>query len=130
MKPQELRIGNEVEWDDDSHEQVKVLSISYIMDDDGEITNYFINGGLIDDFLPIIPITPEWLEEKGFEKEGDQWIKRHTPEWMNIAIYDGSWVCSIFGSDTDWAYPCLNELVTQYRHQLQNLYFALTGKEL
>jgi len=78
MKTNELRIGNWVEWEDDSHEQVQVLSLSYIMDSERkEITNYFINGGLIDDFLPI-PLTEEWLLKFGFTKEdkAELWVHK------------------------------------------------------
>lgn len=120
MKPQELRIGNEVEWDDDSREQVKVLSISYIMEDDGEITNYFINGGLIDDFLPI-PITPEWLDGRGL-----RYLQNACWELGSYRIYNVSgdrprFRITIAGHEI---------VVVSYVHQLQNLYFDLTGKEL
>lgn len=54
IKPQELRIGNWIEWDDDSHEQFQVESIKF------QKPNFFVNGGLLDDMLPI-PLSEEWL---------------------------------------------------------------------
>ncbi len=75
-------------------------------------------------FDPIL-LTPEWLERFGFEKRNS-----NKNEW---SLSDGS-VDYIFDNDSkDFGF----EIEMQYKgtgikyiHQLQNLYFALTGEEL
>lgn len=87
----------------------------------------------LNDIIPI-PITEEWLLKLGFEKiEGDEWkvfipsnncetsievnLKdKNNPEINIWTAVDGDWSCI----KTD----------NKFVHQLQNLYFALTGKEL
>lgn len=59
------------------------------------------------DLLKPIPLTEEWLKKLGFEKDGE------VPKIIIIDDYQ--------------IYP--NAKVA-YVHQIQNLYFALTGEEL
>lgn len=76
-----------------------------------------------------IPITEEWLIKLGFEKPVISWIcnfsfcsnKFLLTEWDNDK---GSWIISLNKNN--------GVLIdkAKYIHQLQNLYFALTGKEL
>ena len=116
MKPTELRIGNWIEWDDDSHEQFKVETIDY------SEPNYFVNGGLLDDMLPI-PLTEEWLLKFGAVKTFDNW--QFTISVGAITLH--------FRRNNEW-YSELGGIYLgskiKYVHQLQNLYFALTGNEL
>jgi hypothetical protein len=74
------------------------------------------------DYIQPIPITPEILEKAGFEVSIDEY-----------EIFD--YVYLIHGMDKRFylwfgigEYP--TETFIQYVHQLQNLYFALTGEEL
>ena len=71
------------------------------------------------DYMPI-PLTPEILEGAGF-KNGDKRLSRQ----MVLAWSFGKefWVENNDG-DT------ILEIKCEYLHQLQNLYFALTGEEL
>jgi hypothetical protein len=71
------------------------------------------------DFEPI-PLTEEWLLKFGFE-------------WKNHGLHKDNWVIRQFGGD--WTIFLSNEkynfdIKLCYVHQLQNLYFALTGEEL
>jgi hypothetical protein len=68
-------------------------------------------------YIEPIPITEEWLLRFGFEKTSLHYFKKD----------------SVILSFEDYFYECFlgNKLVIiNHIHQLQNLYFALTGKEL
>jgi len=69
-----------------------------------------------------IPLTPEILEKCGFKKsENEKFFKRDF--YILVIDEDGSYA---FGTDTYDGY--FTDI--KYLHQLQNLYFALTGEEL
>jgi hypothetical protein len=75
-----------------------------------------------ENFEPI-PLTEEWLFKFGFEKNENGLFK----------LFNESEVPILLNEDLDgWTCDGINFSVngTQYVHQLQNLYFALTGKEL
>ena len=74
----------------------------------------------LDDISPI-PITEEWLLKFGFEKNL-YWRK----DWLQIQQSENEF--SIYISD-DYMGQEYGEPF-KYVHQLQNLYFALTGAEL
>lgn len=116
MKANELRIGNFVQS----------------LKEDGSLRMYYnvvklqengtINSGIIN-YLPI-PIDEFWLIKFGFVKNltGNWFILEN--KFTNISLnLDG--VCDI-GSNEEYTLP----YKIQHVHQLQNLYFALTGEEL
>lgn len=118
VKANELRLGNYVDY------YCEVLDrwtnskvIDYIDRGTDTDTSYYIEG---------IPLTEEWLLKFGsIERKGlHPWysLKINTLEFqydntdpINIQLVIGDYVISI---------PC------KYVHQLQNIYFALTGEEL
>ena len=111
MKATELRIGNWVLEDDT--QQVGQVDLVII-----EIIERELNHT----YKPI-PLTEEWLERMGFEKDDGIWEHK---ELM--------WSCEISGDDDSFNFkrlgldlPCIGIFSV---HQLQNLYFALTGEEL
>ena len=67
-----------------------------------------------------IPLTEEWLLKFGFEKNknSDLYFRLNNYEYF------------IENGIIDNGYSRMNEISVKYVHQLQNLYFALTGKEL
>ena len=73
-----------------------------------------------------IPITEEWLVRFGFERVNQQYphkkIYRLNKFYIKFDIKDSFFYWAVYGANTDYTI----ELV----HQLQNLYFALTGEEL
>jgi hypothetical protein len=74
--------------------------------------------------LPYSPIslTPEWLDRCGFKDEGKSvYAKDH----FKIGVSDQGGANWVFYFDRH-----LNLRSLHYLHQLQNLYFALTGEEL
>lgn len=101
MKTNDLRIGNLV-----------------LNDDDGGVCKLFnIHEGYIN-HKPI-PLTEEWLLKFGFKSIQDGWY-----EYSNSNI-TFSW--NIYDRQLRFLGEPFN---IQYVHQLQNLYFALTGEEL
>jgi len=130
MKSQELRIGNYI-YNDDS-EITEVFGISgrdQIYDLDDNI--YFSS-----EFKPI-PLTEQWLKDFGLSKGTSRWIifdgdsyPKTTLKLAHLDSYYGSyhpkelWQIMENGDDYTIGEPF------KYVHQLQNLYFALTGKEL
>lgn len=77
-----------------------------------------------------IPLTPEWLERLGIEYKDDN--PKQKP-W-----YEGDILFTIAGHEFSnsgkngvYSYGLNNgKMVYQFVHELQNLYFALTGEEL
>ena len=109
IDPKELRIGNLVRKNEFRHE------ISWIdfhcLHSEPQSPQY----------NPIL-ITPEWLERLGFEKIN------HISEGV---IYKKEWLrlndkCMVI----DWRSGGIDCRLIKSIHQLQNLYFALTGTEL
>jgi hypothetical protein len=122
MKAIELRIGNYVKFDNHEDEYYKVsgCDISELSDE------------LIDLNASPIPLTEEWLLKFGFI--------RHHYDYANDVIYIKNIADNeIDNAEFEWGvYP--NELGSgiqiknrkslKYVHEIQNLYFALTGEEL
>ena len=118
MEASELRIGN---W-------VRLVS----KDKDFEITSgYEIDLGTEScDFEPI-PLTEEWLERFGFKEFID--FGSHTGHYDKLPLCGFSYsintkkvmVMHKGNGISHWI-----DLKVEYVHQLQNLYFALTGEEL
>lgn len=116
MKIGELRIGNIVSEElvtySGRKEQQIIVSIR-------DISHY-------DNFKPI-PLTEEWLIKFGFEEElfGDL----HTSDFSKGSIS----MLYVTGNTGIWQLrfekKC-NQTFIKYVHQLQNLYYALTGEEL
>ena len=118
MKATELRIGNWV-YETEFIGAEKVWSIETELVD-GEQS---INDCPISTIKPI-HLTEEWLKKFGFEND----LSQDTPEYR----LTNKWVCKSFVIYTDWVGEQLiyENTSIRYVHQLQNLYFALTGEEL
>lgn len=110
MEAKELRIGNYV------LEKGRLVRIH-----DGFGIDHAHN------FEPI-PLTPEWLERLGFNDmadNGEQWAVNGANDDFCLLFTGNEFVYEF--ENYQWQ---INNLVVEYVHQLQNLYFALTGKEL
>ena len=124
MKANELRIGNLVYgivYNDETDEETHVLCKVLILDSVGE-TDYPIwvesdSGHEFFDRFEPIPLTEEWLLKFGFEKTKYGFVKMTEIAclriWEEDVTYSGTLIENI-----------------EHVHQLQNLYFALTGEEL
>ena len=125
MKAKELRIGNFVNYIEKIYvgqkdKVVKIIAITenYLKDD----TNKNTIIGEVEAYKPI-PLTEEWFLKFGFVKDKDGLFK----------LFEYSEVPILFSKDLDcWTCDGINFSVNNLNHvhQLQNLYFALTGEEL
>jgi len=115
MKVNELRIGNYVYFHGDVEEINMVDGFGVIGREEQPLCS-------IDEFEPI-PLTEEWLLKFGFEKADEIYFIEFGVYSMTIKEYEkGKY---ILNPETHFNYVDI-----EYVHQLQNLYFALTGKEL
>lgn len=118
MKAQELRIGN---WVDRDGKLYRILS------------GYGLLTGAVAKYKPI-PLTPEILEKCGFEKREQgvcncYYIPNSTIS-MSYQI-ELVWLKDIInGKESGFPFYRNAFCTVKYLHQLQNLYFALTGEEL
>ena len=121
MKANELRIGNYIKF----HNTITKVEVFSIWDNLIQSDNFAERQ--LKDFEPIL-LTEEWLLKFGFSnREGfsyNEWFIGFNPithDWM----FD---ICWLVGHD----YPFYRNghFAIKYVHQLQNLYFALTGEEL
>lgn len=134
MEAKELRIGNYIRVKGETNNALLVRCL------DGKLirTNYLSLQSC--EFEPI-PLTEEWLVRFGFIKKCD--YEQQDWEWGKLSIlnsrrgvglynYTGDryldYWCITFREDVGCGWCDLNEI--EYVHQLQNLYFALTGEEL
>ena len=87
-----------------------------------DISDYYeIDNSSIMDVIEPIPLTEQWLIDLGFEKE------------YNNPLYD--WGSDILHlcydpDENNYYIPEMSDTIIDKVHQLQNLYFALTGKQL
>lgn len=116
----ELRLFNKVSWKGSIDDVIRIE-----LDTDGD--GYFVTvsdmfGGIayvnVKEIDPI-PLSPQWLERMGFTND---------PKGSNSYSKED---VKVFNFNEDGIYKLWNfNAEIQYVHQLQNLYFALTGKEL
>tara|TARA_R110000823_G_scaffold313967_1_gene442182 strand:- start:502 stop:918 length:417 start_codon:yes stop_codon:yes gene_type:complete len=131
MKETELRIGNLVQLDPSRNwypkKDIHIIEVENILldgvNDEGE---YNFTGVGYESIQPI-PLTEEWAQKFKCEiVDGDV-----NDEWggMKEYIFNDFYELSFFNSQV--YLHCFNMCEeVEYVHQLQNLYFALTGKEL
>jgi hypothetical protein len=137
MKVEELRIGNlingiyyEYENDEESEEIENETICKVVALDVADMCEYRIyveseeaDIEIFSEFKPI-PLTEEWLWNFGFEKT----------EWDNFnsfrrTIGNNDYAIILY-SDGNCEVGDIITCKIEYVHQLQNLYFALTGEEL
>ena len=127
MKATELRIGNYV-WDDYSGEMIVWAisnNINTPLSDIGlKKKTHLPSGGYKIKNIAPIPLTKQWLKDFGFVDKGTIFKKG----WFEL------WYSSYAENHQLRIYKVSNDIEKtiniKYVHQLQNLYFALTGKEL
>lgn len=116
MNIRELRIGNLVKYKDTSP-QIKVIEIEWY---------FFAEDHYIKNSTPI-PISEEWLIKLGFvyifEFDEYQYLGSTWFKIQHDNLIDGK-------RDYWFDRENLSSIRIKYVHQLQNLYFALTGEEL
>jgi len=123
MKATELRIGNYINY---SKENV-IVTIG-----DLAVLQQRENDKLATPYEPI-PLTEEWLLKFGFKQQNEFYVisddLSHYVELLNVRDEWYPWIIELpelsHESEQKVCIPYI-----QYVHQLQNLYFALTGEEL
>jgi hypothetical protein len=121
MEASELRIGNLVYVSDNEtniiFKEITPINIHNLM----HLTGW--DKSPIDIEFEPIPLTEEWLIKFGFTEEYRS--KMHSTFYTeNLSYY--FW----YENKRQYASFKGTDIVCQYVHQLQNLYFALTGEEL
>lgn len=131
----EYRIGNLI-FDEDCepyHFEIEEIR-KYV---GHELWAYYRNGSIKTKDPTPIPLTEEWLLKMGFKKEPMEYSK-------NIDLFGGGKKLSFSGDylylvDSEKKNTIPTDVITVwnkdvmkqfYVHQLQNLYFSLTGEEL
>ena len=115
VQANELRIGNYISYKNERWIKVGYHEIRYaVLYPD---TSYYP-----------IPLTFEILEKAGFRNISDLSTNMYTSFWNDIVGQISGYHNGYFFKDS----VCndINVLPINYVHQLQNLYFALTGEEL
>lgn len=121
MKASSLRIGNLLMGSGDTP-----LIVTRIFNEDkvgtGKGDPYTVSGE--SPCLLPIPLTEDWLLKFGFEEK---------PKYSHPKYWKGNYFCNLNGefytNNESYEGETLSTNI-KYVHQLQNLYFALTGEEL
>lgn len=134
IKPEELRIGNYIlgiiEDDDDHVEEsiCRVISLDKIPMSDYHIWVESCSG--IDapeyyDFFIGIPLTEQWLLDFGFDRTMSDYEESEAYDYYLSSIY-----FDMANQSTKINGKHILSFIPEHVHQLQNLYFALTGDDL
>lgn len=128
MKANELRIGNLIQTKEykSARRIICFYGSSDVLVDSGYVTfptddesEYSLNE------LEPIPLTEEWLLKFGFEKINETDWQSPSSCYRWDTAREGMQFLTL---DDEWLFFSNGEV--EYVHQLQNLYFALTGEEL
>jgi hypothetical protein len=124
MEARELRIGNWINTIE-GHTQIKAMS------EEGLMATSIMDGGDLLGWAEPIPLTEEWLLKFGFKEDKYKWFNKtyDSQEEVGLLSYNMSSMRTAI-SYVDSEDSGFVGFKLKYVHQLQNLYFALTGKEL
>jgi len=135
IQANELRIGNMVYESfsfNPTLEDLEIVTIHKIDSLNGIYSDIHDNLGDFDSLYPI-PLTPEIIQMCGFKLDEHYKTYFVTDEQNN----DWSIVVNSFEESKGYLFQnsksdasCYSVAYVKYLHQLQNLYFALTGEEL
>lgn len=136
MNSRELRVGNYVEWEDDSKDVVIIKGIVKPK----KLGIWFVDikypnkkkkySASINEFKGI-ELTEEWMLKFGFEySENDNFYCLNIHGKPDLRIRDYTSINSGFKVGYWWNYKQFRYITDiKHVHQLQNLYFALTNEE-
>jgi len=147
MKATELRIGNKVLNDNVENTVVAIASANLNIVGLETMQGNLINAGI--DRIKPIPLTEEWLLEFGCGKKEINDYYKETDDFGILFYHEinfnGGWFTLGINSDNEYylcdsgydlddkdsmaSFACGLPSI-KYVHQLQNLFFALTGEEL
>lgn len=131
MKIEELRIGNLITdvWAAGQPFPVSMISNTY------PVVKYGIDLSSNIDNVVGIPLTEEWLLNFGASKANYNTFgikfSKYSLHTLYVTITKSDNIATIGDSFTGKEHLCVFTMpLVNYVHQLQNLYFALTGEEL
>lgn len=132
----ELRIGNWVQYKDGDVSVIEAMPSKDVVCISG-LTDSSINGIYELRFLQPIKLTEEWLIKFGFEKDENEFtlpkFKGFIKSYYDICVRCSKDFCDLVLTENlgnNETYSIILPQKLKYIHQLQNLYFALTGLEL
>jgi agmatine/peptidylarginine deiminase len=123
LSANELRIGNLV-WDDYSGEMI----VSAILESSAVYLRKTIalpSGEYLVKYIKPIPLNEEWFLKFGFEKLNRD-ILEYKKDKLIVEWLFNRWTGRLYYD----AYTSIQIIEINFVHELQNLYFALTGNEL
>lgn len=113
IEASELRIGNFVEYPLIGGQQIR---------NGADIDSVYGDAGMA------VPLTEEWLIKLGFTIDKDGcYLLQNLRKSFSISPSEDN--CLVYGHDIGVTWHLIRNSI-DYVHQLQNLYFALTGEEL
>lgn len=129
MKPTELRIGNLISFKNLWNGEVEAIKSATIdiKGNDGIFPNDVFRG---------IKLNEEWLIKFGFKKIDpynyilEEYESRDHNFTIENCSYNAYWPENTKGWLLMGSWEGFNRAPIKYVHQLQNLYFSLTGREL
>lgn len=130
IKANELRCGNMVLYKPYGNRDGERVTIAGILGMKAYFNKYTNESGMLHALMPI-PLTEEWLAKFGFKRHDEEDCNgylAYRPSTAHFSVrlfinYTGHVCAHYSGTAISTNHP-------QYVHQLQNLYFALTGEEL
>lgn len=124
MKAEELRIGNwinEEDWKSGRDIRINGDAIQALYESQRKFTTHLYRS-----WKPV-PLSESWLLKLGFEYSINWEIEIYERTYLSISLYDnGNFRASLSWDNTIRLFK--GDL--KYVHELQNLYHAITGKEL
>lgn len=128
MKANELMIGNYVNEEVIGNCKVSKINKKSLWIEGNNVktdgTENIVEYHLIYDYVKPIPLTEEWLSKLGFIFPQGEYCKKD--DWTIVVDCDPFHIHKL-GEKDSVHFEGFN---IKYVHQLQNLYFALTGEEL
>lgn len=126
MEASELRINNWVAFKHKTKDGFEYTTI----------TRSCYEGRIIENSYDPIPLTEDWLLKFGFRKGHNEY--GNTFHIMDTNGYTAKFTVEHWSDESIqdeykglfWCDRVINKDANKYVHQLQNLYFALTGEEL
>lgn len=126
MKANELRIGNFVNHQGRA-QKIHSLNMSNVRVSELSFNDY--NSTISNEIIKPIPLTEEWVLKLGFEENETNWchysLEYEPYSFIDISFDDELPTINIRGIDND-----VNYFNFEYVHEIQNLHFLLTQREL
>lgn len=134
MRSRELRIGNVIKrLPCPRSSKEEIITVDCISENGINEADCFNDGLCEFEYHEGIPLTDEWLVKFGFKYDvhNVMWaLFIGDPKNENIFSIRPSKGGYFFGHDSEYGFFYSSKFPFQNVHQLQNLYFAITGEEL